>query len=343
MASTTADHFGMPRVSTISGALVLAACLFVTTLCLGFSVLWLVDSSMEPGWWLVGLPAAAFVALGVSAFADNTWSARATRTTELGNTTRLFALVSVLLLAPTALMQLVAAEDEVHPRGIDGACPSERLPDHGYDDLAPGSAQEQAVRCLSWWGVVTAEGGTYGGEAQVTREQMASFLDRVLAAAGHDLPVARARFDDTEGSVHQPAIARVAAAGLMGDPDGGTFSPVATVSRAEVSSLVARAHTALTGEELPAPVGRPFLDLRDHPHADNVEAVALAGIAAGSGATFRPDVPVDRAQLAVILARTLDLWVEQGAAELPDQASRSAMRRTPSARSSSPKANDSRA
>lgn len=317
MASTTADHFGTPRVSTISGALVLAACLFVATLCLGFSVLWLVDSSMEPGRWLYGLPAVAFVALAVSAFADSTWSARATRTTELGNTTRLFALVSVLLLAPTALMQLVAAEDEVAPRGIDGACPAERLPDHDYDDLAPGSPQEQAVRCLAWWGVVGAEGGTYGGEAEVTREQMATFVDRLLAAAGHDLPVARTRFDDTAGSVHQRSIARVAAAGLMGDPDGDSFSPLATVSRAQVSSLIARAHTEVTGEELPTPEGEPFLDLRDSVHADNIEAVAHAGIATGSGTTFRPHAPVDRAQLAVILARTLDLWVEQDAADLP--------------------------
>jgi hypothetical protein len=318
MAISDADLFATPRTRTLGGALVLAACLFTATICLGMAIVWLVDPAAEPGRWLVGLPLVALAALGVSAFADHTWSARRTRTTELGNTTRLFAIVSMMLLVPTGLMQVVGAGDEVSARGIDGACPADRLPATTFEDLAPGSVQEGAVRCLAWWGVVRTGGSTYAPGAEVSREQMATFLDRLVAVAGAPLADAALRHEDSAASTHAGAIARVDAAGLMTGGAEVGFAPGQPVSRGQLSALVDRAHTHLTGRDLPRASGRPFLDVGASPHRDSIEAVAVAGVATGTGgASFRPDAAVDRAQLAVVLARTLDLWVTEGEVALP--------------------------
>lgn len=71
----------------------------------------------------------------------------------------------------------------------------------------------------------------------VTRGQMASFLVRAL-----DLPPAtRDWFRDDNGSMHEPAINRLAEAGVTGGCASGRFCPDASVTREQMAGFLRRA------------------------------------------------------------------------------------------------------
>ena len=75
----------------------------------------------------------------------------------------------------------------------------------------------------------------------VTRGQMATFLVRAHDAVSiHDLVRDGSRFGDDSGSVHEANIDKSAAAGLAGGTTPGVFSPLEPVSRAQLSSFLAR-------------------------------------------------------------------------------------------------------
>jgi peptidoglycan/xylan/chitin deacetylase (PgdA/CDA1 family) len=134
----------------------------------------------------------------------------------------------------------------------------------------------------------------------VNRQQMASFLDRALGldAGGTD------RFDDVDpGNVHHDAIERLAATGITRgcDPAGSSFCPLDDVTRAQVATMLARA-LGLEADGAPG-----FADVApDAPHADEIAALAEAGITDGcdaDGPRFCPTEPLTRAQLASLLDR----------------------------------------
>jgi murein DD-endopeptidase MepM/ murein hydrolase activator NlpD len=201
-------------------------------------------------------------------------------------------------------------------RGIALACPADRVAKR-YHDVA--GTHRPAVDCVSWWRI--AEGradGTFGAVASISRAQMASFAVRLAEAAGRPLPrAARDHFDDDAGSVHQDAINRVAAAGIMGSADR-RFSPDLAVTRGSMTTIVARTYRHLAGgRDLPAGTTR-FRDVRGHVHEASIGRVAGVGIAAGmADGSFRPDAAVTREQMATFLARLLDLSVAEGRARLP--------------------------
>jgi hypothetical protein len=75
----------------------------------------------------------------------------------------------------------------------------------------------------------------------VTRGQMATFLVRAHdLVSADDLPVAGSRFVDDGGSVHEASIDKSAAAGLAGGTSAGIFSPLSPVTRAQLTSFLAR-------------------------------------------------------------------------------------------------------
>jgi hypothetical protein len=120
----------------------------------------------------------------------------------------------------------------------------------------------------------------------------------IEAAIGAQL----ASFPDIPGNVHEANIERVVLAALATGFDDGTYRPAEAVTRAQVSTLVARALRL-------APVADgPFTDVEGSRHAGDVNAVAAAGIVSGfPDGTFGPDLPVTRGQLATFLARALGL------------------------------------
>lgn len=74
-------------------------------------------------------------------------------------------------------------------------------------------------------------------DGEVTRGQLASFLDRAL-----DLPAADAdAFTDDAGIVHEAAINRVAAAGLTAGCGDGRYCPDGTVTRSQLIRFLERA------------------------------------------------------------------------------------------------------
>lgn len=77
----------------------------------------------------------------------------------------------------------------------------------------------------------------YCPSTRVTREQMASFLVRSL-----DLPATtRDYFRDDDGSMHEPAINMLAAAGITGGCSSGRFCPGDPVTREQMAGFLHRA------------------------------------------------------------------------------------------------------
>ncbi len=139
-------------------------------------------------------------------------------------------------------------------------------------------------------------GGRFCPEGLVTRAQMASFLDRAL-----DLPsTSRDAFTDDEGSTHEAAINRVAAADITFGCEARRFCPNGRVTRAQMASFLARAF------DLEASPIDWFADDDRSTHQGAINRVAWAGITVGCGASiYCPNGLVTRGQMAAFLHRAL--------------------------------------
>jgi subtilisin family serine protease len=130
----------------------------------------------------------------------------------------------------------------------------------------------------------------------VLRDQMATFLDRVL-----DLPEATMdHFTDDNGNIHEAAINRLAEAGVTTGCGGGKYCPSAPVARDQMASFLVRAF------ELPATATDYFTDDTGNIHEENINALRESGITTGCTATtFCPAQLVTRAQMTAFLHRAV--------------------------------------
>lgn len=132
-------------------------------------------------------------------------------------------------------------------------------PDAFRDD--DGSTHEPAIDQLAANGGITlgCSPGRYCPADTVTRAQMATFLDRTYAAVTGDLlPAGQDAFTDDDGSPHEDAIDRVAAAGITGGTSAGHFSPRDPVTRAQMGTFLARLLSRLAHDgALDAPPAAP--------------------------------------------------------------------------------------
>ena len=105
-----------------------------------------------------------------------------------------------------------------------------------------GSVHELRVNQLAAVGVVGGVSpGTFRPNDAVTRGQMATFLVRAHdLVSADDLPNMGSRFSDDGGSVHEASIDKSAAAGLAGGTSAAIFSPLEPVTRAQLTSFLAR-------------------------------------------------------------------------------------------------------
>jgi len=112
--------------------------------------------------------------------------------------------------------------------------------DYFGDDA--GSVHEARINQLAAVGVVGGVApGTFRPGDLVSRAQMATFLVRAHdLVAATDLAATGNRFADDAGNVHEANIDKAAGAGLAGGTSGGGFSPSAAVSRAQLTSFLAR-------------------------------------------------------------------------------------------------------
>ncbi len=110
--------------------------------------------------------------------------------------------------------------------------------------------------------------------------------------------------DVPAGSPGQAAISRLACRGIVNGVSGGVFRPNAPVTRAEFVKML-----VLTLGLQPLPGMAPFSDVPVGAwYAPYVAAAVHAGIVNGVSPTaFGPQQPVTREQMAVLLARVLDL------------------------------------
>lgn len=132
----------------------------------------------------------------------------------------------------------------------------------------------------------------------VTREQMASFLDRAL-----DLPTTNVDFfTDDNQSIHQGAINRLAAAGITGGCASGRFCPRDPVFRDQMASFLDRSL------DLPTTNIDFFTDDNRSMHQGAINRLAAAGITGGCHPTvawYCPKLSVTREQMAAFLHRGL--------------------------------------
>lgn len=167
-----------------------------------------------------------------------------------------------------------------------------------FSDIA-GNVHAGNIEVLAAAGITAGCDATrYCPKGRVTRGQIATFLQRAL-----DLPHRPAAFTDVPADhPHAAGVGAVAGAGITTGCGGGRYCPGATLTRAQMATLLQRA--------LALPAGSPrFRDVPpDHAHAAGIWAVAAAGITTGcEPERFCPGAAVTRAQMASFLVRALDL------------------------------------
>ncbi len=110
------------------------------------------------------------------------------------------------------------------------------------------------------------------------------------------------RFFDDDGSVFEPAIEALAAAGVTSGCADARFCPDDAVTRGQMAAFLARAM------DLTETSGNTFSDDDGSVFEDAIEALVGAGVTSGCAeASFCPDDPVSRGQMAAFLVRALDL------------------------------------
>ena len=166
-----------------------------------------------------------------------------------------------------------------------------------------GTPYEEAVEALAVKDIVTGcdeEGSAFCPAEPVRRDQAASLLVRAFELPETD----RDHFDDDDGSVHEDAINRLAAAGIsLGCAVPEAFCGEDVLRRNQMAALLVRA------ADLKPTTTRYFRDT-GATHGRAVNGLAAAGITGGCSAgpaRFCPHQDVLRGELAVFLARTLDL------------------------------------
>ncbi|MTV27237.1 S-layer homology domain-containing protein [Nitriliruptoraceae bacterium ZYF776] len=189
----------------------------------------------------------------------------------------------------------------------------------GFPDVAPVPPHGANIGCVAAFGIALGRAdGTYGPRGDVRRDQMASFLARLLRIAGVELPTTPTTgFPDVDGGPHATAIAQLADVGVVAGRSNGTFDPSGSVTRAQMASFLVRSLEVALERDLTASGSGPFTDT-GAPHAANIAVAAELGIAAGrTPTTFAPNDDVRRDQMASFLARSLALLQAEGVEVTP--------------------------
>ncbi len=231
--------------------------------------------------------------------------------------TRLTATALAAILAGS--LALPAATAPAHAATGSGACASHLVPATGFTDTLT-TVHRAAIDCAVWWGLVRGRTPTsFAPATSVTRGQTAAMVAGLLRTTGHAPDAApSAGFEDTADHTFEADIDTVASLGIVTGVTATTFEPNATITRAQLASVLAR--TFAYGYDAPLPPGPvEFQDVSaDSPHRDAIGRVAAAGITSGTSATrFSPHLAVPRAQVASFLTRATSVLLRRGDARLP--------------------------
>jgi SpoIID/LytB domain protein len=131
----------------------------------------------------------------------------------------------------------------------------------------------------------------------VTRGEMAAFLVRALSLPS----VTGDPFTDDDGHTLEAEIASLAASGITSGCSAASFCPNRPVTRGEMAAFLTR------GFDLVAGAGLAFGDVEGHFFQAEIASLAASGITSGcSAASFCPNRPVTRGEMAAFLIRALD-------------------------------------
>jgi hypothetical protein len=114
-------------------------------------------------------------------------------------------------------------------------------PPNAFDD-DDGSVHEKAIDQMALLGVLAGKGErTYAPDDAVTRAQMATYLVRTHQyRTGLALPAGADWFTDDNGSVHEVAIGKAAAAGFTAGMSATTYGPDLLTTRGQVAAFLTR-------------------------------------------------------------------------------------------------------
>jgi hypothetical protein len=235
-----------------------------------------------------------------------------------------WAVTLVTALALTLLPAVALAQED--RSGLEHACPEGDVPDSGFTDTT-ANTHEHAIDCAAWWGIT--QGGPagrpsteYGPEMEVRRDQMASFVTRMIDESdGAPLPPydGMNRYDDVDDdNVHVAAINRLANAGIVTGRTDTEYAPAMIVRRDQMASFIARAIRHVTGVDR-ASDNDHFRDVEeDNPHRRNINGLYEEGVVRGFALDiYAPANPVRRDAMAAFVMRGMDLHVDEGDATPP--------------------------
>ena len=138
--------------------------------------------------------------------------------------------------------------------------------------------------------------GRFCPTSQLTRGQMAAFLDRAL----HLPTTATDFFTDDDDSIFEAAINRLAKSGITGGCAADRFCPASRLTRGQMAAFLDR------GLDLPATATDFFTDDDDSIFETSINELAASGITGGCApGRFCPDALVTRGQMAAFLRRAL--------------------------------------
>ena len=161
-----------------------------------------------------------------------------------------------------------------------------------------GSVHEADINGIAEVGITQGCGGTnYCPRGGVTRAEMASFLVRAMDLT----PQTSGPFADITNSIHAPNINALATAGITTGCSPNAYCPDQVVSREQMATFLTRA-LELT------PSQHNFADVGTGTHAQDIGAIAAAGITTGCGpGLYCPFDWVTREQMASFLARAFEI------------------------------------
>lgn len=213
------------------------------------------------------------------------------------------------------------------------------------DDTTENTAEntQRAIDCITeGYGIAGGVGDTdgdgqpeYNPTGNVSRAQMATFIMQKLdLVEGYTRPdnAPNVFTDVPEGSTHEVNIHDAAAEGIVegvardtdgdgdletdvnGDGQSPDYLPSENVSRSQMATFIVE-QLRVAGADIPDPADDfPFDDVdASNVHAQNIAILHELGIFVGQAdGNFGPNLPISRAQMALVIARDVDYLVEQG-------------------------------
>jgi hypothetical protein len=207
--------------------------------------------------------------------------------------------------------------DPRDPRDPDRtvSCP-EDVPAHPYTDrdrVPPVHVDN--VDCATFREIVEGfRDGSFGPRLPVRRDQMASYIARMIdtAEGAQALPDAEDsddEFDDIDGSAHEENIKRLYAAGIIEGRTSTQYAPRREVRRDQVATFVLRGAAYAMGMDMDEVESdeQAFPDVGpDNVHFERVNGAEEMGLVQGrTDGRYYPAESTERAQMASVVVRSL--------------------------------------